>query len=73
MQVPSEEQGGGAGRSGPGPLAAIEACVDSGCEVAGANEAAARPAMATSRANMRIAEFIFGNLIDSFWKESFSF
>jgi hypothetical protein len=32
--------------------------------VAGAREAAARPAIATSRANMRIAEFIFGNLIE---------
>jgi hypothetical protein len=66
MQVPSDEQGGGAGRPrGPGSFAAIEACFDSGCEVAGAKEAAARPAMATSRANMRIAEFIFSNLVDS--------
>jgi hypothetical protein len=33
-----------------------------GCVVAGAKEAEARPAIATSRANMRIADFIFGNL-----------
>jgi hypothetical protein len=32
--------------------------------VAGAKEAAARPEIATSRANMRMAEFIFGNLIE---------
>ena len=30
--------------------------------VAGAKEAEAKPAMATSRANMRMADFIFGNL-----------
>ena len=65
-QVPSDEQGGGAGRSrGPGPLSDMEACLDSGCVAAGAKEAAAKPAMATSRANMRIAEFIFSNLMDS--------
>ena len=35
----------------------------------GAREAAARPAMATSRANMRMAEFIFSNLVDSIQKK----
>jgi hypothetical protein len=33
--------------------------------VAGAKEAAAKPAIATSRANMRMAVFIFGNLMGS--------
>jgi hypothetical protein len=32
--------------------------------VAGAKEAAARPAIATSRANMRMAVVIFGNLVE---------
>jgi hypothetical protein len=67
-------QGGGAGRlRGPGPFATIGTCLDSGCEVAGAKEAAARPAIATSRANMRIAEFIFSNLMDSIQKKNLLF
>jgi hypothetical protein len=63
-QVSVSEQGGGPGRSGPGPLWDIEACRDRVWVAAGAKEAAARPAIATSRANTRMAEFIFGNLIE---------
>jgi hypothetical protein len=65
-------QGGGPGISrGPGPFAANDACLVRGCVVAGTNEAEARPAMATSRANMRMTEFIFGNLKElDFKKES---
>ena len=58
-------QGGGAGRSsGPGPLSEIETLRGRGCVVAGAMEAAARPAMATNRANRRMAVVIFGNLME---------
>jgi hypothetical protein len=47
----------------PGPLWEIETCRGAVCELAGVKEAAARPAIATSRANMRMAVVIFGNLI----------
>jgi hypothetical protein len=74
MQVPSDEQGGGAGRSrGPGPLSDMKACLDTGSVVAGAKDAAARPAIATSRANTRIAEFIFSNLTGSIQKKKHLF
>ena len=65
MQVPSDQQGGGPGRSsGPGPLALAVMWRVKGCVVAGAKEAEAKPAMATSRANMRMAVVIFGNLME---------
>ena len=64
-QVPSDWQGRGPGISrGPGPLADAEVCRVTVCVVAGANEAEARPATATSRANMRMTDFIFGNLFE---------
>ena len=45
-----------------GPLAGIEACLGWACVAAGAKAAEARPARAMSRANRRMADFIFGNL-----------
>jgi hypothetical protein len=64
-QVPSDWQGRGPGRSrGPGPLSDIEAFPEGVCVAAGAKEAAAKPAIATSRANMRMAVVIFGNLME---------
>jgi hypothetical protein len=47
---------------GPEPLTVTGTCLGEDCGLAGANDAEAKPAMATNRANMRIADFIFGNL-----------
>jgi hypothetical protein len=63
-QVPFNWQGMGPGRltSGPGPDALTEERVESAWLEAGANDAEASPAMATTRANTRMATFIFSNL-----------
>ncbi len=65
--VLSNWQGTGPGRLivGPGPLAVIETCVETAFVVAGTNEAEASPAKAMNRAKMRMATFIFSNLMDS--------
>lgn len=64
-QVLANWQGRGAGRPivGPGALALTAPCMESAFVVAGAKEAEASPATATSRANMRMAAFNFGNLL----------
>ncbi len=57
-------QGRGNGVAGPGSgsVAVIEGREADARGEGGANGAEARPATATNRANMRMANFIFGNL-----------
>lgn len=72
-QVPSDVHGRGAGipMVGPGPVAVIEACVEIAFVAAGEKDAETRPAKATNRANMRMATFIFGNLMEFNLERSF--
>jgi hypothetical protein len=63
-QVPFDWQGRGPGRlSWPGPLAVIERWVEIDCVEPDENDAEARPTKATTNPKMRMASFIFGNLM----------
>jgi len=64
MQSPFEVQGSGAGRFpiGLGKVEAIDTWVGRVRLAVELNDAETRPATATSRAKMRTAAFIFGNL-----------
>jgi hypothetical protein len=63
--TPTDWQGRGPGNESSSPRGAtsIERCVTRVLLLAGAIDAEAKPATATNRAKMRIAVFIFGNLL----------
>jgi hypothetical protein len=63
-QPPVEVQGSGAGKSGWGPLTAVVMWAGRAWFGLELNDAAARPAKATSKAKARRAVFIFSNLIE---------
>lgn len=50
--------------SGPGPLAAMDICVRGARDGGAEKDAEMRPAKATNKAKMRMAAFIFGNLMN---------